>query len=226
MPRPLRIIVPDVPYHITQKGNREQNVFFTHEDRKRYLKWLSSYSELYEFDIIAYCLMSNHVHMVGIPRKSNSIARTIQILHTRHTQTINREKDWKGHLWHSRYFSTPLDDKHLWAAIRYVEQNPLRAGIIARAEDYLWSSARAHCGLAVDNVISKNVKLETIFDDWVKQLKELPDKEVIDRIRDCTYRGTPCGDIRFRSRISRKFGQRINSDKRGRPFGSTKNKGV
>ena len=141
MPRTARIVIPDVPYHVTQRGNRRQDVFFSIVDRKRYLEWLVKYSRHHRFDILAYCLMTNHVHIVGIPRYATSMARLLHIVNLRHTQSVNQEQGWNGVLWQGRYFSSPLDDVHLWACIRYVEQNPVRMGIVSKAEDYIWSSA-------------------------------------------------------------------------------------
>ena len=153
MPRLARAVVPGIPYHVTQRGNRGQDVFLTVEHRKRYLEHLEQYSKNYRFDILAYCLMSNHIHIVGIPRNADSMSRTVQTVHMRHTQAVNREMGWQGHLWHSRFFSTALDEPHMWAAIRYVEQNPLRAGMVKRAQDYVWSSAACHCGKLDDPVV-------------------------------------------------------------------------
>jgi putative transposase len=202
MARQLRIIIPDVPSHITQRGNNGRDVFYSDHDRKRYLERIIQYSSAYKLEIIGYCIMSNHVHFVVIPREKNSISKTLQIVHMMHTQSINKAKGWKGHLWHSRFFSCPLDDKHLWLALRYVEQNPVRAGIVKLAIDYPWSSARGHCGLSDDPVTSLVPEFSDMFDGWLDSLCEVPDVESIDRLRYCTMRGLPCGDKRFVKSIS------------------------
>jgi putative transposase len=217
MPRLARTVVPNVPYHLTQRGNRKQDVFFSLSDRKRYLNWLALYSSIYRFDIQAYCLMSNHVHIVGIPRKPYSMARTIQIVHGQHSRTVNREQGWHGHLWHSRYFATALDDRHLWLAMRYVEQNPLRAGIVSRAEDYVWSSAMFHCGLQADPLINQDSQILPMFDDWQKNLSDIPDDEALMMLRGRTLSGIPCGDEKFVRKISKISGQNYVKRKRGRP---------
>ncbi|MBU1023262.1 transposase [bacterium] len=217
MPRIARTILKNIPYHLTQRGNRQQDTFFSTDDRKRYLKWLSHYSELYGFNIVAYCLMTNHIHIVGIPQRDRGMTLTIQTVQMRHTQAVNRENGWKGHLWQSRYFSSALDDTHLWLAIRYVEQNPVRAGIVANAQDYIWSSAACHCGLRPDPVLSDLPELSDAFDGWDEILKEVPDNESIEKLRKRTYAGIPCGDEKFLKRISKRTGRQINVREPGSP---------
>jgi len=217
VPRIPRIVIPDIPYHITQRGNNGQDVFFSNTDRKYYLSWLLYYSKQFKFDIIAYCLMSNHVHFIGIPRDIESMLKTIQTVHMRHTQSVNNQKNRTGHLWHSRYYSTPLDDKHLWHAIRYVEHNPVRAGIVRNAEDYLWSSAAFHCGLRDDILISKTINLPGFFDNWIDILHDVSDDEFIKKIRHNTFKGIPCGSEEFVENLSLKVGYKIFDRGKGRP---------
>lgn len=177
MPRQPRLIIPHAPYHVVQRGNNGCDVFYNNEDRKRYLDWLEHYSSRYLFSIIAYCLMPNHVHFVGIPKRKDSIAKTFQIVHMLHTQFLNKRKGWKGHLWHGRYYSMILDDSHLWTSIKYVEQNPVRANMVSRAEDYTWSSAAYHCGLRDDLIIDKSIELPGVFDNWQQQLSIVLDRD-------------------------------------------------
>jgi len=218
MPRLARLVIPNIPYHITQRGNRKQNVFFSDKDRKRYIELLIRYSSIYNFDIQAYCLMSNHVHIIGIPRNAESMPRTIQLVHTRHAQAVNREHRWQGHLWQSRYFATTLDDDHLWLAIRYVEQNPMRAGVVERAGDYIWSSAAFHCGVRKnDPVIKQDARLRQMFVNWSEALTEVPDTEALDLLRRRTRTGIPCGDEGFMKRMSEKTGVKYVDRKWGRP---------
>jgi len=138
MPRLARAVFAGVPHHITQRGNRRENVFFTNEDRQAYLEWLQEYCERYDVDVLAYCLMTNHIHLVAVPNTDDGLHRALKPLHMRYAQRINRERAWKGHLWQGRFFSSPLDEAYMWAAIRYVEWNPVRAKMAVRAEDYHW----------------------------------------------------------------------------------------
>ena len=222
MPRLARIVIPNVPYHITQRGNHRQDVFYTPDHYRQYLEYIAQYSSRYRFDILAYCLMSNHIHLVGIPRKQDSMARMIQATHSRHTQNVNRNMGFHGHLWHSRFYSTALDDLHLWNCFKYVEQNPVRAGILTKAQEYVWSSAASHCRLRDDPVLTFDPRINEMFDGWSKTLKVQPEKEIIERIRNRTMTGVPCGDERFRRRISRLAGKKLIDRPRGRPFKSDK----
>ena len=126
MPRVARAVFADVPHHITQRGNRRENVFFTHQDRTIYLTWLSEYCAKHRVDILAYCLMTNHIHLVAVPSREDGLEVVLRPLHMRYAQRINRRRGWKGHLWQGRFFSSALDDAYLWAAMCYVERNPVR----------------------------------------------------------------------------------------------------
>jgi len=98
MPRQARIVFPNIPHYITQRGNRREDVFFTDNDRKQYLNWLKEYSKEHIVEILAYCLMTNHIHIIAVPTRGDGLERVLKPLHMRHTQRINREKGWMGHL--------------------------------------------------------------------------------------------------------------------------------
>lgn len=134
IPRLARNVFPGIPHHITQRGNRREDVFFSDKDRQSCLAWLKEYSEKHSLEILAYCLMSNHIHIVAVLKTEENLQRLLKPLHIRCAQRINREKGWKGHLWQGRFFSLTLDEAYLWAAIRYVERNPVRAKMHRKAE--------------------------------------------------------------------------------------------
>lgn len=144
MPRQARVIVPGVPYHVTQRGNNREAVFRSGEERWRYLRLLRTHAVQDGTGILAYCLMTNHVHLVAIPEKVDSLAHTLGRTHCEYTLLTNREAGRSGHLWQSRFYSCPLDLRHLFNAIRYVELNPVRVGLADTAREWGWSSARAH----------------------------------------------------------------------------------
>ena len=123
MPRPARIVFAGIPHHITQRGNRRADVFFDNADRARYLKLLKEYALIHEVEILAYCLMRNHVHIIAVPRLSDGLQRVLKPLHMRYAQAINRRHGWSGHLWQGRFFSRSLDDEYLWFCVRHVERN-------------------------------------------------------------------------------------------------------
>jgi len=144
MPRTARVVVPNYIYHITQRGNYRQNIFQDDEDRLRYLSWIDEYSKKYNLSLFAYCLMDNHVHFITIPRKEESLVKVFSITHMRYSQYFNKKKNTSCHLWQGRFYSCVLDEPHLLVALRYVEKNPVRAGIVEKAWQWKWSSAAAH----------------------------------------------------------------------------------
>ena len=143
--------MPGFPYHVTHRGNRREAIFFDDEDREVYLAMVQEYAQRYGLSLWAYCLMTNHVHFVVVPQGEDSMALAVGRAHMRYARWLNRKGGWSGHLWANRYFSTVLDDAHLWSAVRYVEANPLRARMVQRAEEHAWSSCRVHAGICVDN---------------------------------------------------------------------------
>jgi putative transposase len=223
MPRLPRTVFAGVPHHVTQRGNRRGQVFFTNEDRVLYLSWLQQYASEHGVDVLAYCLMSNHVRLVLLPATERSLQRVLKPLHMRYAQRINRVRDWKGHLWQGRYFSSALDDPYLWATIRYVERNPVRANMVDRAEDYPWSSAAPHCGLRTDPVLCRsatwNRQLENI-DDWSEWLEESDESKVLETLRGYTAKGLPCGSPAFVRALEKRAGRPLQFRQPGRPRGS------
>ena len=146
MPRFARAVVPHCPHHITQRGNNRQDVFFVADDYELYLEILKEQSERYGLDVHAYCLMTNHVHLVATPHAADSLAKAVGRTHWLYAQTINRLHGRSGHLWQGRFYSCALDRRHFRAAVKYVERNPVRARMHRKAWLYPWSSAAAHCG--------------------------------------------------------------------------------
>jgi putative transposase len=220
MPRVARTVFAGVPHHVTQRGNRRGNVFFTDRDRVTYLYWLKGYCERYGVDILAYCLMKNHVHVVAMPRTTQSFEAAFRPLHMRYAQRVNRERNWHGHLWQGRFFSSPLDEDYLWAAIRYVERNPVRARMVKKAENYSWSSAAAHCGrgedLLLTNARAWSRELGRVA-DWSAWLAEGDEPESLDVLRRNINKGLPCGSPKFIRRLEKAAGRVLRYRPRGRP---------
>jgi len=127
MPRNARIVIPGVPHHVTQRGNNRQDVFFVDGDRVRYLDLLRDQCAHEGVRVLAYCLMTNHVHLVAAPGEEDGLQRAVGRSHFLYTQYINRLHRRSGHLWQGRFFSCPPDDAHALDALRYVEMNPVRA---------------------------------------------------------------------------------------------------
>jgi len=142
--RRARVTIPGLPHHITQRGNRRTNIFLEAEDRHLNLELLREYSQRHRLRLWAYNLMTNHTHLIAVPETESAMSRTMRDTHGAYASMFNRKYRSTGHLWQARFYSSVLDDEHLGHAIRYVEHNPVRAGMAHRAEDYPWSSAGPH----------------------------------------------------------------------------------
>jgi len=217
MPRIARAVAVGHPHHITQRGNYRQQVFQGDEDYHQYLEWLKSYSTKYSLKIWAYCLMGNHVHFILVPIEPDSLAKTFNTLHMRYSQHFNIRNKATGHLWQGRFYSCLLDERHLYAGIRYVENNPVRAGIVKKAEDYKWSSAKSHVKGKSDPVQSNDCYVLKKIKDWSAYLKEKEDVLLVDAIRKNTRSGRPCGDHLFAQQVEKLLGRRLVALPRGRP---------
>jgi len=188
MPRLSGIVIPGLPHHhLTQRGNRRMDVFSEDEDRQRYCDLLHQYAERHGVDIWAYCLMANHVHFVAVPKADTSLARWLRDTHTAYARHVNRRQQESGHLWQGRFFSCVLDEAHLWAAVRYVERNPVKARMVRKAEAYDWSSAQAHCGMRSDPLLAPDFPPANVVADWVTFLRA-DDPELTAAIQRSTKR--------------------------------------
>lgn len=152
MPRAARLVVPDCPHHVIQRGNRQQAVFFSDHDRRRYLALLAKNCTDHSVRCLAWCLMSNHVHLVLVPPSADALRAVLSPTHTSYAQRINSREGVSGHLFQGRYASYPMDTAHLAIAVRYIENNPVKAGLVGSAEQWPWSSARAHISGAPDGL--------------------------------------------------------------------------
>jgi len=217
MPRIARAVAVSYPHHITQRGNSRQTVFETDKDYLQYLDWLKLYSSKYSLKIWAYCLMKNHVHFIAVPMEPHSLAKTFNTLHMRYSQYYNMRNKATGHLWQGRFFSCVLDERHLYAGIRYVENNPVRVRIVKRAKDYKWSSARGHAKVKIDPMLSEDCYLTEDIKDWSSYLGEREETSLIDNIRQNTKTGRPCGDDVFVVKIEELLGRRLGALPWGRP---------
>jgi putative transposase len=220
MPRIARRVFPGVPHHIVQRGNRREDVFFGDADRSTYLDWLGQHSAERGVHILAYCLMTNHVHIVAVPTNGDDLEKVFRPLHTRYAMRINRGRGWNGHVWQGRFFSSALDESYMWTAIRYVELNPVRARMVERAEDYRWSSAAAHCGLRTDALITADPvwrsQLDSI-DNWSAWLKESDPPDRLKDLRELSRRSLPCGSKDFVFALGHGSGQSLVARPQGRP---------
>ncbi len=220
MPRLARSIFANMPHHITQRGNRHEDVFFDDADRLAYLAWLAEYAAEHGVVVAGYCLMTNHIHLVLIPSTEDGLRKVLKPLHMRHAQRVNRLRGQQGHVWQGRYFSSVLDGGYFRAALRYVERNPVRARMVRKAENYRWSSARGHCGRVADPVLKGKQQWRKDFadiGDWSAWLAEPDAEEALLVLRRNAMMGLPCGSDRFIRKIEKLVDRPLRYRPRGRP---------
>ena len=218
MGRLPRVVIPGIPHHVTQRGNRRQTTFFGPEDCDLYLRILSQVCRLKDVAIWSYCLMPNHVHLIATPKREDSLRRAIGDAHRRYTLAINNRHAWRGHLWQGRFASFPMDERHLLAAARYIEMNPVKAGLARHPEDYLWSSARAHLS-GRDDALVKVAPLLNLVGDWQKFLEEAEISESMTQAIEKHERtGRPLGNDNFLDKMERLLGRPVRPRRPGRPF--------
>jgi len=215
MPRLARIVAVGHPHHVTHRGNRHEDVFLSDAHRCQYLAFLKQYADAAQLEIWAYCLMSNHVHLIAVPRREGALAGGAGLAHRRYAVWLNREEGLSGHLWANRFYSAPLDDAHHWAAVRYVEANPVRAGMVGSAAEYAWSSARAHILGAPDALLSPERPYPGPVEDWAAWLAVAGDCDEIERVRAATRTGRPCGGSGFVAMLERALGRPLRRCKPG-----------
>lgn len=214
MARIARIVIPDIPHHVVQRGNRRQNVFFRDGDKQKYIEILREQAERFRLTFWAYCLMDNHVHLIAVPHHEDSLAKGIGEAHRRYTRMVNFREGWRGYLWQGRFNSFPLDEQYLVAAVRYVERNPVRAKMVEKADEYLWSSAKAHISKTKDPLL-ENFYLIHEINDWASYLAENDEENVIRRMEVHSRTGRPLGSKAFIENLERRLGIVLQKRKPG-----------
>ena len=214
MSRIARIVAPGLPHHVTQRGNRQGQLFFTDEDYLTYLERLNYDAERWGLSILAYCLMPNHMHHVCVPKTAEALGFTIRDTHTAYAAYRHRLDAMSGHILQGRFFSCVLDEPHLWAAIRYVERNPVRAGLVSKASDYLWSSAAAHCSLRTDPLLTPLPNQHEAVPDWEAWLS-VEDEQTNISLRQQTHTGRPLGSQKFLEELEADLDISVIPKKRG-----------
>src|ERR1035437_243594 len=216
MPRAKRVVAVGAPHHVTQRGNARQDVFVNDGLRRIYLNLLAEHAGKNSLRVVAYCLMTNHVHLVVVPESLRSLANTFRHAHARFSQYWNTAFRRTGHLWQNRYYSCPVEEAAEWRVIRYVEQNPVRAGIVETATAYAWSSARAHAGLELSPLLDCDWwKRRWTAESWAAALREAD--EEAEAIRLATYSGRPYGSEAFVRALETELGRKLERRKGGRP---------
>ncbi|MFH1619547.1 MAG: transposase [bacterium] len=216
MARLARVVIPCYPHHITQRGVRSMNIFTNDADRIAYLKTLKKLGENSGVTFLAYCLMRNHVHLIAIPESEQSLAKGIGEAHKHYTRMFNFRAGAKGYLFQGRFFSCPLDNRHAFAAIAYVERNPVRAGLVKHAWDYPWSSAGFHTGHSTEDMLVSKSDLLAEISNWKDFLMTEPAESEI--LRKTVRSGRPCGGENFVKTAEKLTRRILHPLPAGRPF--------
>ena len=216
MARLARVVVPGIPHLVTQRGNRRQPTFFGDDDFRAYRDVMGDWCRRHTVAVWAYCLMPNHVHLIITPATADGPRRAIGEAHRRYSRQVNDREDWRGHLWQGRFASFPMDDGHLLAAARYVELNPVRAGLADRPEDWPWGSAGAHLAGRDDALVTAAPLLDR-FGDWRAVLDAGLDKAGLEAIRRHERTGRPLGGDAFVAALEAALGRTLGPRRPGRP---------
>jgi putative transposase len=214
MARLARIVVPGMPHHVTQRGNRWQPTFFAEEDYAAYLELMSERCREEGVEIWAYCLMPNHVHLIAVPKREDSLRRAIGEAHRRYTRRVNLREGWRGHLWQERFSSFVLDEPYLLTAARYVELNPVRAKLVVAPSDYRWSSALAHLK-GKDDCLVKVSPLLDRAGNWRRLLTSGLSEEELERMRAHVRTGRVLGGDDLLKRLEKQLGRVLRRQKPG-----------
>ena len=214
MARMPRVVIPNYPHHVTQRGNRKQKTFFCADDYQYYLELIAEFSHKSDTEIWAYCLMPNHVHFIMYPCHEDGLRSSLGEAHRRYTRHINSIHDWRGHLWQERFHSFVMDEKYLLAAVRYVELNPVKSRICTHAHDWKWSSAAAHLQGEDDILVKVKPMLDRV-NNW-KQYLASEDNKCNELVAQHTRTGRPLGSDTFVENLERLCGKILRPQKAGR----------
>ncbi|PVX27881.1 transposase [Sphingomonas pokkalii] len=215
MARLPRLVLPGYPYHVTQRGNRRQQTFFEEGDYALYRDLLAEAARRAGSEIWCYCLMPNHVHLVVVPADEDGLRRTFADAHRRYTGYINARHRWTGHLWQGRFGAVVMDEAHLGHAMRYVSLNPVRAHLVRRAEDWPWSSVRAHRAGRDDALVRVAPALDR-YGDFATFLGDTAEADSAwHALRRAETTGRPLGAADWIADIERRTGRTLAVQKRG-----------
>jgi len=214
MARLPRLVVPGYPHHVTQRGNRRQKTFFSVDDYRQYIAYIAAAKADADAEIWAWCLMPNHVHFVVVPERQDSLSALFAEAHRRYTRFVNFREDWRGHLWQERFHSCVMDEHHLLATVRYVELNPVTAGLCRNPEDWPWSSTRAHLAGCDDSIASVMPMLQRM-PNWRRYLQASTSKSTLERLHKHSRTGRALGDDQFVEKLERLTNKVLKRGKSG-----------
>jgi putative transposase len=214
MARIARVVVPGLPHHITQRGNRREPVFFEDDDYRLYRRLIAKAARHAGAAVWAYCLMPNHVHLIVTPADEDGLRATFAEAHRRYTGAINARFRWTGHLFQGRFGAVVMDEPHLLAAARYIALNPVVAGLVRHAEDWRWSSARAQLA-GEDDELTTAAPLRALIPDFAALLATPADPATTTRIERAPTIGRPLGAPEWVAQLERRLGRPLAPGKPG-----------
>jgi putative transposase len=214
MARLARVVIPGLPHHVTQRGNARARTFFGDDDYALYRDLLATHCRAADVEVWAWCLMPNHVHLILTPSDPDGLRRALSRVHRVYAGVIQSRRKRTGHFWQGRFGAVAMDEEYLAAALRYVSLNPVRGRLVARAQDWKWSSTRAHLRGRDDGVTARE-SVKRIIPDFAGLLGSVPEQDLFDRLRAAESIGRPLGGDRFVARIERMTGRVLKPGKRG-----------
>jgi putative transposase len=212
MARLARVVIPDHPHHVTQRGNGRARTFFGDHDYKLYRDLLAENCRAAEVEVWGWCLMPNHVHLILVPSDTDGLRRALARVHRHYAGVIQARRKRSGHFWQGRFVA--MDEEHLAAALRYVSLNPVRARLVQRAQDWRWSSTSAHLR-GKDDGLTALAPIKDRFPRFADLLDSEPQTELFERLRAAENIGRPLGNDRFLARLERTTGRSLKAGKRG-----------
>ena len=215
MARLPRIVLPGIPHHVTQRGNRREQTFFEDGDYELYLDLLAEACGRAQVEIWGYCLMPNHVHVIAVPQDADGLSRAFRYVHRHYTGYVNARQRWTGHLWQGRFSSVAMDEPHFVTALRYVSLNPVRARLVERAEEWRWSSVRAHLAGEDDDVVRVAPALERVGDFATFLGEEFDEALSYAALRQAESVGRPIGSREWLAEMEERTGRALAPGKRG-----------
>lgn len=214
MARLARVVIPGHPHHVTQRGNGGARTFFEDGDYALYRDLLAANCKAAGVEVWAWCLMPNHVHLILVPSDPDGLRHALARVHRGYAGTIQARRKRTGHFWQGRFGAVAMDEQHLAAALRYVSLNPVRARLVKRAQDWRWSSTRAHLR-GKDDSLTALAPIRDRFPEFGDLLATEPEADLFDALRAAESIGRPLGDNRFLARIERQTGRVLKPAKRG-----------
>lgn len=217
MARQARIIAPGFPHHVMQRSSEGEPVFIGKQSREYYLQRLAEFAAEHRLEVLAYSLLADRVHLVVLPRDEESLAMALRRAHSSYGRYLNSVQGTSGSVWQNRFYSFPMDQDWLYAAVKYVERAPVLARLARQADAYAWSSAPAHCGRAASAVLSASWPKTAEKKKWAAWLRQPQPDEEIQAIERATSRGFALGGEAFLAKLSRKAGRPVGPRQVGRP---------